>query len=92
MGMSTHVMGMGLPDEKWLKYVEIYNLCKSQKIEVPAEIAFYFGEQDPNKFYGNVIDIKDCVTEYEDDMRQGFDVDISRLPPAVKFIRFYNSW
>lgn len=35
---------------------------------------------------------KGCVKPYHDDMQEGFEVDVTKLPKDVTIIRFYNSY
>ena len=41
---------------------------------------------------GREIDISPALTPWGADMREGFEIEIAKLPPNVKIIRFFNSW
>lgn len=90
MSMSMHVIGLKPVDEKWLKFKAIWDACESAKVKVPKEIVDFFDDCYPRDDTGIEVDID--FKKYNDDMREGFDVDISTLPKDVKIIRFYCSW
>ncbi len=90
MGMSTHVIGYKPADEKYVKMETIYNACLEAGIEIPEEVEDYFEGEGPNG--GIEVDIENSTSEWGDDSRQGFEIDLSKLNPDVKFLRFYNSW
>ena len=35
MGMSTHVLGIRPPDEKWRKMKQVYESCIEMDVEIP---------------------------------------------------------
>jgi len=43
---------------------------------------------------GNEIDLDnhESVEEYQGDMQDGFDIDLTKLPKNVIKIRVYNDW
>lgn len=92
MGMSTHVIGFRKADEKWEQMKAVWNACERAGIEAPMEVYEYFNHNNPNKLAGIEVSISSAITEYCDDMREGYEVDIKKLPPDVTVIRFYNSW
>ncbi len=92
MSMSTYVIGFRKPDDdKFQKYVNIWNSCVEAGVGVPHEVFDYFDGEDPDE-NGMQVDIKDALTEYSEDMVDGFEVDITKLPEGVKVIRFFNSY
>ena len=40
------------------------------------------------------VDIEDtpCCEELNEEGRQGYRIDLTKLPKGVKILRFYNSW
>ena len=38
------------------------------------------------------LETSGALTAYKADMVDGFEVDVDKLPPGVKIIRFYNSY
>ena len=47
MGMSSHVTGFKLPDEKWKKMKAIYDACKVANISPPQEVNEFFDYSPP---------------------------------------------
>lgn len=91
MGMSTHVVGYIPPDEKWQAMRDIFDACKKAKVEVPEEVMVFFNYRDPDSA-GTEIDIDSILTEWRDDYREGFELNVDEIPKHVKTIRFYNCW
>jgi hypothetical protein len=91
--MSTHVIGIKPPDEKWRKMKKVWDACKEAGIEVPNEVWEYFECQAPDNL-GVLVKILDsrAVLKYADESAEGYCVHIDLLPPDVKIVRFYNSW
>ena len=93
MGMSTHIYGVIPADAQYKKMAAIWHQCEDMGVKIPNEvIKFFNGETPDNK--GVLVDLKkkDCCAEYTAEMCEGVEIDISRLPTNVKFIRFYNSF
>ena len=95
MSMSTHVVGFIPPDEKYKKMLAIAKQCNELDISYPKEVDDFFdGVTEPEE-RGYEVDLGDehgVVTEWRDDTRQGFELDVSKIPEKVKVVRFYNSW
>jgi hypothetical protein len=93
MSMSTHVVAIVPPDEQREKMKAVYDACKSAKVSLPDEVADYFDGERLDA-YGAALNIDghEAVEEWKGDMESGFQVDLSKLPNHVKFIRFYNSY
>jgi len=101
MGMSSSVYGIRPPNERWRKMKEIYEACEKADIDPPEEVQEFFPDGEPPDPKGVVVDLScfgpkyenhPSVTEYKGDMDEGFEVEIDKLPPDVKIIRFVNSW
>lgn len=89
MSMSTHVIGIMPPDEKFRKMKAAWDACEAAGIEPPGEVEDFFGGERPDTD-GAAVDLKG--REWSNDHQQGVEIDIADLPPGVKTIRFYNSW
>lgn len=90
--MSTHVVGFRPADAKWDAMKQAYNACKAAGLKIPDEIDSFFEYKDPNAMAGIEVNIDAAAENFQTDSREGFDVDISKLPNDIKVIRFYNSW
>ncbi len=93
MGMSTHVAGIVPPDDDWRKKKAAYDACKAAGVPVPREVLAFFDDVAPDPA-GVIIELdrKPGVEAWSGDSASGFEVDLSKLPPHVKFLRFYNAW
>jgi hypothetical protein len=93
MSMSTHVVGFKPPDNKWKKMKAVYEACRAAKVDPPKEVAEFFEDGAPDDQGVEVcIENTSAVKEWSDDSRSGYEVDLKKLDPDVKIIRFYNSW
>ncbi len=91
--MSTHIIGFRPPDEKWKKMKKIYDSCQEADIPVPKEVEEFFNYEEPDASGIEVeLEAQRAVTDYRTESRTGFEVDISKLPPDVKILRFFNCW
>ncbi len=92
MSMSTHVVGFRPADEKWKKMKAVWDACKMAGTEVPNTVIQFFGGEAPGDKPGMEVKLDRAVIEWNDDYRQGYEVDLTKLPPDVTVLRFYNSW
>jgi hypothetical protein len=93
MSMSSYVKGVRLPDERWRQMKQVWDACVAAHVEPPDEVDRFFNGEPPDQV-GVVLDLThtDAVTEYHADMKEGFEVDIAKLPEGVQIIRFVNSY
>lgn len=93
MGMSTHIIGFRPSDDTWHKMKCVFDSCREANVPLPKEVEQFFNGETPDAS-GVKVDLNrhPCVQDYKDDMREGFEVDLSKLPPHVTKLRFYNSW
>lgn len=86
--MSTHVVGFIPPDQHWKRLKAVHDACIAAGVDVPYAVETTIGS-DPTD-YGREVEIE--VQEWASTGREGYDVDIAKLPDGVTVIRFYNSW
>jgi hypothetical protein len=91
MGMSMHVVGIVPPDEKFKQMKAIYDACQAADVTIPDEVWEFF-ENDAPDDAGVIVPIKEAREEWGDDGRNGYEIDLSKLPKKVTKIRFYCSW
>lgn len=91
MSISTHIVGFRAPDDQWMKHVAVWEACKAAGVPIPAPTSEFFNWEDPTNKEGMEIDISAAVEDYHGEYSQGFQVDITKLPKDVHYIRFYNS-
>lgn len=94
MGMSTSVVGYRPAEEKFKKMKAAWDACEAAGIDVPKEVREYFGDEDPRDAPGQVIDITAAKRDWSDPdaCAQGYEIDITKLPEGVRYIRVYNAW
>ncbi len=93
MGMSTHVVGFMQADKKWEEMKHIWEVCDLAGVDVPGEVQDFFGGEDPGDKEGREVNLGESLSEWDDgESASGYQVEVSKLPPEVQFIRFYNSW
>ena len=94
--MSTHIDAIlnSEPTSKWAKMRAAWDSCMAAGVVVPAEVQKFFGHENPDsKGLVMRLDKHPSVSEWADpnnDTAQGFEVDVSKLPKDVKYIRFYT--
>lgn len=92
MSMSTHVVGFRPADEKWEKMKAVWDACKTAGVEVPQGVERFFGGEGPGDKPGMEVDLSGAVIEWSAEMKNGYEVNLAKLPPDVTIIRFYNSY
>lgn len=94
MGMSTHIVGFRPPDEKFMAFKAIYELCEKSGVTVPDEVEDFFEGEAPDD-HGVKVDLDgytSCVKEWSDEYGSGYELTVPDLPKDVTVVRFYNSW
>jgi len=92
MGMSTYVVGFKPPDDKWNKMKEIWETCEGADVSIPDEVFDFFEYEEPGDKPVMEVKLGDACKEWGNESSKGYEVDVSKLPKDVKFIRFVNSW
>jgi hypothetical protein len=97
--MSTHVVGFKPADEKYHLMFTALLACREAGVKPPPEVVDFFGgcpeeanaegvQVDLEGFQTLAAGVEKWSAEYSD----GFQVDLRKLDPAIKILRFYNSW
>lgn len=90
MGMLTHVVGIIPADEKYELMKTIWELCKKAGIEPPSEVSDFFDGEEPDGT-GVIVTLNaDCAEQWSTDDAWCIQVDVSKLPEHVRYVRFYN--
>ncbi len=93
MGMSTSIVL--LRDKKDLQYqknLKVLISCQEADIDPPKEVDDYFGGDGVDNDPDFPLEIEFKPREWSDEMAEGVEIDVDKLPPGVKTIRFCNSW
>lgn len=96
MGVCYYVEGIRPPDERWKKYKAAYDAWRElpDSGELPEQLLAFFDHRDPDK-EGVIVDLDECeeaVTEWEEEGRSGYQVDLSKIPKDLKILRFVISY
>ncbi len=93
MGMSTRVVGFKPPDGKWKEMRAIWDACEKGLIEIPDKVLEFFNHIPPDNA-GVIVDLNtsDGVVDWAGEDSAGYQIEIQKLPPDIKFVRVYNSW
>ena len=89
MSMSTYVVGFRPPDKKWKEMKEVYDACVKAKIGIPEDVNKFFGFNHPDP---KGIEVEIPHKEYNCEMGGGVEIEVSKIPKDIAFIRFYNQW
>ena len=92
MGMSTHVVGFRHPDDTWKAMLQAYVSCEKAGVEIPEPVLKFFGYEDPRGLSGKEVNLGKALKKYTAEEREGFEIDLTRVPEGVRYIRFYNAW
>lgn len=94
MSMYSYVEGFIPPDQKFNEMMEIWNVCERVGVTIPKEVMDFFGHTSPDPS-GMVVRLDlghPAIRRYNQEMRDGFEVDLTKLPEHIKTIRFVNSY
>lgn len=82
-----------------LRKVAVLKACQEAGIGLPHELEGYFGAKgirldsvSPDGAISVELGTADGVKGWRGDEKQGYDVDLSKLPAGVKTIRVYISY
>lgn len=91
--MNTHIVGFVPPDDKWKQMRAVWDACEEAGIKAPNEVIDFFEGAEPDEQGATVqLDHHDAVSEYNAEMKSGYEVDLQKLPANVRYLRFYNSY
>lgn len=89
MSMSTHCYGIRPPDEKWKQMKAVYDACIVAGTSIPREVDLFFDGERPDDA-GVVVILDRLTTEHREEMVNGLQLDLAKLPSDIKYIRFVN--
>jgi len=93
MGMSMHAVGFVPADDNWKKMLAVWDSCRAAGVAPPSDVLEFFGHVYPDGAAGAEVDLSKAMRKWTDgDMREGIEVELSKLLPNVTLIRFYCSW
>ncbi len=98
MSMSMHCLAVKPADETYRLKAEAYRACEAAGISIPYDLERFFNHEKPDptgttqQIGGYVENLHPSCVKYKGDSCEGFEVDVTRLPEGVRFVRFYCSW
>ncbi len=91
MSAMLVISGIIPADEKWNKMKGIYDSCVSMNISVPEEVLEFFDYGKPDD-KGREIYLTDTEYEWHDENYSGYEIELSKIPKDIKYIRVYISY
>lgn len=92
MGMYTYVVGFRMPNKKYKKMLAVFKACHRAGVDLPEEVESFFGGKTPDEVNEEIDLPGDCCRKYKNDMEEGFEIIVDKIPEDVTIIRFVNSW
>jgi hypothetical protein len=101
--MRSYLEGVRPQDKRWLRMKNAYESCMAAGVAVPQDVLDYFDFDSYEEEYiteegpaepladGHKIHC-DAITRHGEEMQDGFIVDLRKLDPAIKILRFVNSY
>lgn len=93
MSMSTHIEGFRPPDEHSRLMKAVWDACEAAGADIPPCVADFFNDEEPAEA-GVRIDLRGtpCCASWGEGDAEGVEINLSKVPPDITTIRFYNSW
>lgn len=92
MGMNMYVVGFKPADEKWKQMKAVWEACHAAGVQPPKEVFEFFDYVQPDPTGVAIDQDRLPVTKWSATGKSGFELDVSKLHPEVKVIRFYCVW
>lgn len=93
MSMSINVVGFKPANQKWEEMSEVWNACNFAGVAVPKEVDEFFNGCELDAAGVKVeLEGTPCCEVYSPEMKDGFEIDVTKLPKDVTIIRFWNSY
>ena len=91
--MRTRVIGFAPPDDKWKQMKAVWDACELAGVSAPPEVIEFFDGEEPDE-QGIEVNLEDheCITKYNEESREGYEVEVKKIPANVQYIRFYNAY
>jgi hypothetical protein len=94
MTPSLRIEGIIPPDTRFLRMKAVWDACMTAGVEVPKTVAAFFDGETPHSD-GVKKDLRECISEcvcrlsMSGERIDGYDIEISKLPPDIEYIRVY---
>ena len=95
MSMSTSVIGIRASNAEHKAKRDAVIACVKAKVNIPKELLNYFGDIGEGTIVEDAaagLEVEIPKNEWRNDYASGYEIEVSKIPPGVEKIRFYNSW
>lgn len=87
------IMGFVPPDGEYRKMAAVWKSCEDAGVPIPDEVSKYFRHEPPTGIGFEVnLETDRCCSEYKEDMIDGFEIDVDKIPENIKIIRVYMNY
>ena len=88
MGATLHIEGLCPPEVEWKKMKAVWDACEEAGIDPPKTVIDFFDGASPDPA-GVIMDLEDtpALEKYEDEMVEGYVIDLAKLPSHLTRIR-----
>lgn len=100
MGMNMYAYAVKPADEEYQKKATAYRALEAAGLNIPRELEAFFDWNGPDPT-GTTVRLgegppaksdHECCERFHDDGRDGFQIDITKLPEGTRYVRVYCSW
>lgn len=96
MGMSSRIVGVRDLDGQFQKMINVKLACQEAGIPYPQQVRDYFKypeeSEDCLRREMEEVKIAEAVSQTCKDAQDIFEVDLTKLSPEIKAVRFINSY
>lgn len=92
---SIHISGYRPTNEKYKKMLAAYEACQAAGVPVPDDVQEFFNWETPapQGFFVEMHAGQDGVKKFDDRKgREGYEVELAKLPKNLTHLRFYLHW
>lgn len=89
MSTDLYVFGYRPADETWNKMKAVWESCEAIGIDVPEPVVDFFEGNPPGDRPGAEVSLGEAMNDWRGRYERGYQIDVSKLPTDVKFIRVY---
>jgi len=92
MGMSTHAVGFKPADDQWKKMKAVWDSCVEAGCGIPEVVDAFFDGEDPRDKPGMEVELGEACQPWGAEFKDGYQIDVTKLPEGVRYIRVYNCY
>lgn len=98
MRMSMHVVAVKPADLEYMAKASAYRACELAGVKIPESLIEFFNGEPPDDtgtvqpLSGYRKSVHESCEPWSDTGKDGFQVDVTKLPPGTKYLRFYCAY